>query len=102
MTLKAQKLFPPRPKSAADKKPGVTPMLAFRAPDDIRKYMTQLRERGYSTTEVIIGMLRMGIELERELSDLWPKIRATAELEGATVGMVISRMLRDSMKGAKR
>lgn len=94
--LKVKEMFPPKKRGA--EKQGVTPIIAFRAPDDVREYIELLKSRGYSISESCLLIIRTWKDMDEKIEDLWPRIRAQAELEKIEVGELLAKLIRDGMK----
>ncbi len=80
--------FPKRPphKTTRD-------LIAFRPPSDIDAYIEEVKSRGYVMSDVIVKLLRLGIEMESQLSEAdLERVSSMARIKDVSVGTMLGRL----------
>jgi hypothetical protein len=75
-------------------KKGRKPLWAFKAPDDVDEYLRSMVVPGFSRSDVLIELVRVVRDLERELGDASAAIEEMARKEGTSTGLIVGQLAR--------
>lgn len=100
--------FPPAEKPARQRG-NPRPIRAFRPLRDVEQYVNERTEKDAATgkpkvefTALMNEVVRLFMDVERELGDEWWEIHRRAAVDKTTPGVVIAKIVKQSLKGSKR
>lgn len=92
MPRKRVSLFKPKPKPRGRK-----PLVGFKAPDDVVQYLERARANNWAITDVVLRLVRLGMDAEQELGEDLEAIEEMARTAGLSEGRMIGQLAKKSV-----
>lgn len=94
-------MFPPRPGRQRPRNKSKKPLIAFRPRHDQMEVVDRAVDGGYEKTEVLIAMMDLAIDFEREAGDALTELEWLARQHQSSVGTMAGRAVKFGIAALK-
>jgi hypothetical protein len=78
------------------------PMVAFRCPDDLLRYIEGHQNERVGRTDVILKLLQVAKDADETMGDAWWEVERRANVAGVLPGVILGRLALEALSVLKK